>query len=29
MKTLLQDGAEKVAKGITTISELFRVTQEA
>ncbi len=29
MKTLLQDGAEKVTKGITTISELFRVTQEA
>ncbi|PKN35750.1 MAG: type II secretion system protein GspE [Deltaproteobacteria bacterium HGW-Deltaproteobacteria-19] len=29
MKTLLQDGAEKVVKGITTISELYRVTQEA
>jgi len=28
MKTLLEDGAEKVKSGITTLSEVFRVTQE-
>ena len=28
MKTLLEDGAEKVRKGFTTVSEVFRVTQE-
>lgn len=28
MKTLLEDGAEKVKAGITTLSEVFRVTQE-
>ena len=28
MKTILEDGAEKVRKGITTLSEVFRVTQE-
>ena len=27
MKTLLQDGADKVLKGITTIEEVFRVTR--
>ncbi len=29
MITLLEDGLEKVRKGITTITEVFRVTQEA
>jgi general secretion pathway protein E len=29
MKTLFQDGAQKIIKGITTVSEVFRVTQEA
>jgi general secretion pathway protein E len=29
MKTLLEDGAEKVKAGITTLSEILRVTQEA
>jgi len=29
MKTLLEDGAEKVKAGVTTLSEVFRVTQEA
>jgi general secretion pathway protein E len=29
MKTLLQDGAAKIAMGSTTLSEVFRVTQEA
>ncbi len=28
MKTLLEDGAEKVKAGITTLSEILRVTQE-
>ncbi len=28
MKTLLEDGADKVKAGITTLSEVFRVTQE-
>jgi general secretion pathway protein E len=28
MKTILEDGAAKVAKGTTTLSEIFRVTQE-
>lgn len=28
MKTLLEDGAEKVKAGITTLSEVLRVTQE-
>ncbi|OGW41292.1 MAG: type II secretion system protein GspE [Nitrospirae bacterium RBG_13_39_12] len=28
MRTLLEDGAEKIKKGITTLSEVFRVTQE-
>lgn len=28
MKTLLEDGAEKVREGITTLSEVLRVTQE-
>ena len=28
MKTILEDGASKVAKGTTTLSEIFRVTQE-
>ena len=28
MKTLRMDGAEKVKKGLTTISEVLRVTQE-
>ena len=28
MKTLLEDGAEKVRQGITTAGEVFRVTQE-
>jgi type II secretory ATPase GspE/PulE/Tfp pilus assembly ATPase PilB-like protein len=29
MKTLLEDGASKVRNGHTTLSEVFRVTQEA
>jgi general secretion pathway protein E len=29
MKTLLEDGAEKVRQGVTTAGEVFRVTQEA
>jgi general secretion pathway protein E len=29
MKTLLQDGADKIKAGVTTLSEIFRVTQEA
>ncbi len=29
MKTLLEDGAEKIKAGITTLSEVLRVTQEA
>ncbi len=29
MKTLLEDGAEKIKGGITTLSEVLRVTQEA
>lgn len=29
MKTLLEDGAEKIRVGITTLSEVLRVTQEA
>jgi general secretion pathway protein E len=29
MKTLLEDGVEKVKAGITTLSEILRVTQEA
>ncbi len=28
MKTLLEDGAVKVRKGLTTVNEVFRVTQE-
>ena len=28
MRTLMEDGAEKVRQGITTASEIFRVTQE-
>jgi len=28
MLTLLQDGADKVSKGITTVEEVLRVTQE-
>jgi type II secretory ATPase GspE/PulE/Tfp pilus assembly ATPase PilB-like protein len=28
MKTLLEDGAEKVRRGVTTLQEVFRVTQE-
>jgi len=28
MKTLLEDGAEKVRSGMTTLNEVFRVTQE-
>ncbi len=28
MKTLIEDGGRKVAAGVTTISEIFRVTQE-
>jgi len=28
MQTLLQDGIEKAKKGVTTISEVLRVTQE-
>jgi general secretion pathway protein E len=29
MKTLLEDGADKIKAGITTLSEVLRVTQEA
>jgi type II secretory ATPase GspE/PulE/Tfp pilus assembly ATPase PilB-like protein len=29
MKTLLQSGTEKIRDGITTLSEVLRVTQEA
>jgi len=29
MRTLLEDGAEKIKAGITTLSEVLRVTQEA
>jgi general secretion pathway protein E len=29
MRILLEDGAEKIKQGITTLSEVFRVTQEA
>lgn len=29
MRTLLEDGAEKVREGVTTLSEVLRVTQEA
>lgn len=29
MKTLLEDGADKIKAGITTLNEVFRVTQEA
>lgn len=29
MKTLFEDGAEKIKAGVTTLSELLRVTQEA
>jgi general secretion pathway protein E len=29
MKTLFQDGAAKIRMGMTTLSEVFRVTQEA
>ena len=28
MKTLLEDGLEKIRMGVTTLSEIFRVTQE-
>ncbi len=28
MRTILEDGAEKVRRGVTTLSEVFRVTQE-
>ena len=28
MRTLLEDGALKIAAGITTVSEVLRVTQE-
>jgi type II secretory ATPase GspE/PulE/Tfp pilus assembly ATPase PilB-like protein len=28
MKTLFEDGAEKVKAGLTTLSEVLRVTQE-
>jgi type IV pilus assembly protein PilB len=28
MKTLLEDGLEKIRTGVTTLSEIFRVTQE-
>ena len=28
MKTILEDGIAKVGKGITTLSEIYRVTQE-
>ena len=29
MKTLLEDGAEKIKEGTTTLSEVLRVIQEA
>jgi general secretion pathway protein E len=29
MRTLIEDGAEKVRTGVTTLNEIFRVTQEA
>ncbi len=29
MKTLFQDGSDKIRQGITTVSEVYRVTQEA
>ena len=29
MITLLEDGVEKIRAGVTTLSEVFRVTQEA
>jgi len=29
MRTLLENGAEKIREGITTLSEVLRVTQEA
>jgi type II secretory ATPase GspE/PulE/Tfp pilus assembly ATPase PilB-like protein len=29
MRTLFEDGAEKIREGVTTLSELLRVTQEA
>jgi len=29
MRTLLKDGIEKVKQGVTTLSEILRVTQEA
>jgi type II secretory ATPase GspE/PulE/Tfp pilus assembly ATPase PilB-like protein len=29
MKTLIEDGAHKIAAGVTTLSEVLRVTQEA
>jgi type II secretory ATPase GspE/PulE/Tfp pilus assembly ATPase PilB-like protein len=28
MQTLLEDGLEKIQTGVTTLSEIFRVTQE-
>ena len=28
MNTLLEDGVEKMKAGVTTLSEVFRVTQE-
>ena len=28
MRTLFQDGAAKIAQGVTTLGEVFRVTQE-
>jgi type II secretory ATPase GspE/PulE/Tfp pilus assembly ATPase PilB-like protein len=29
MRALLEDGVKKIKAGITTLSEVFRVTQEA
>jgi len=29
MRTLLEDGVDKVRAGVTTLSEVLRVTQEA
>ncbi len=29
MRTLLEDGVNKIKAGVTTLSEVFRVTQEA
>jgi general secretion pathway protein E len=29
MRTLLEDGAEKIKEGMTTLNEVLRVTQEA